>query len=335
MNPMPPLPPDTKEMTREYLRSHDWSSGLIETYLKNLEVITHRFFILDDSGSMMASDGSSPVLTKGDGGGYKKKCTRWQEMGDAVRFHAELADVAKAPSEFMLLNSNKTYTIGVEEDDGVAKTALNSVLDNGPGGVTPLCGAVRRVIEKVKSMEKKLRDNNQRVSVTIFSDGQPSDGKLAPVLNLLHKLPVWCVIRMCTDSDSVTNYYNDVDSEIELEMDVIDDFFGEAHEVMSHNPWVNYCLPIHRIRENGCRVKVFDHLDEKPLTKSEMTDAMSILVGGKKTDYVAYELDPVLFKSQVAEKVAAEQLNFNPRIMKAGPIINLNQIGGGGCCVIS
>ena len=60
---------------------------------------------------------------------------------------------------------------------------------------------------------------------------------------------------------------------------------------------------------------------------SEMTDAMSILVGGKKTDYVAYELDPVLFKSQVAEKVAAVQLNFNPRIMKAGPIIrNINDI---------
>ena len=331
---MPPLPPDSKEMAREFLRGYNWTSGLIETYIKNLDLITHRFFILDDSGSMLTSDGSSPAIGA-DGSGRKISCTRWVEMGDAIKFHAELADIAKAPSEFIFLNATKSYIVGKEEDDGVAKNALIDVLDGSPGGATPLCTTISNLVQKIKQMEKKLRDNNERVSVTIFSDGSPSDGNLAPVLNQLHALPVWCVVRLCTDNDNVTNYYNGIDGQIELEMDVIDDFFGEATEVMYHNPWINYGLPVHRLRENGCRAKVFDHLDEKPLTKTEITAAMPILIGGKKNEYTNMELDPVAFKSEVSSKLPSEPLMFNAKTFTALPIVNVDRLGGGGCCVIS
>ena len=39
----------------------------------------------------------------------------------------------------------------------------------------------------------------------------------------LENLPVWVVVRLCTDEDKMVNYWNNVDSEVELNMDVIDD----------------------------------------------------------------------------------------------------------------
>ena len=47
----------------------------------------------------------------------------------------------------------------------------------------------------------------------------------------LEKLPVWVVVRLCTDEDKMVNYWNNVDSEVELNMDVIDDHLGEAREI--------------------------------------------------------------------------------------------------------
>ena len=52
----------------------------------------------------------------------------------------------------------------------------------------------------------------------------------------LEKLPVWVVVRLCTDEDKMVNYWNNVDSEVELNMDVIDDHLGEAREIYK---WVN------------------------------------------------------------------------------------------------
>ena len=47
----------------------------------------------------------------------------------------------------------------------------------------------------------------------------------------LEKLPVWVVVRLCTDEDKMVNYWNNVDSEVDLNMDVIDDHLGEAKEI--------------------------------------------------------------------------------------------------------
>jgi hypothetical protein len=47
----------------------------------------------------------------------------------------------------------------------------------------------------------------------------------------LKHLPVWVVIRLCTDEDKMVDYWNSVDGEIELNMDIIDDPLGEAKEI--------------------------------------------------------------------------------------------------------
>ena len=50
----------------------------------------------------------------------------------------------------------------------------------------------------------------------------------------LQQLPVWIVIRLCTDEDKMVDYWNTVDGEIELNMDVIDDHNGEAREIYEY-----------------------------------------------------------------------------------------------------
>ena len=42
---------------REILSANKWPIGLQDTFINNLSLIPIRFFICDDSGSMMASDG--------------------------------------------------------------------------------------------------------------------------------------------------------------------------------------------------------------------------------------------------------------------------------------
>ena len=39
------------------------------------------------------------------------------------------------------------------------------------------------------------------------------------------------VIRLCTDEDRIVDYWNNIDQQIELNMDVIDDPQGEAEEI--------------------------------------------------------------------------------------------------------
>ena len=47
------------------------------------------------------------------------------------------------------------------------------------------------------------------------------------------------------------HYWNQVDSQVELSLDVLDDFVGEAIEIYQFNPWLTYGLPLHRAREFG------------------------------------------------------------------------------------
>ena len=113
---------------------------------------------------MLTSDGSSPAI-EADGSGRKISCTRWVEMCDAIKFHAELADIAKAPSEFIFLNATKSYIVGKEEDDGVAKNALIDVLDGSPGGATPLCQTISNLVQKIKQMEKSGKVDFSKVKL--------------------------------------------------------------------------------------------------------------------------------------------------------------------------
>jgi hypothetical protein len=217
---------------------------------------------------MASTDGH--MLCKGNGGTKTIDCSRWEELTNSIRFHADLAEAAKAPTEFRILNDGVPVTIGTDNDEEGAYQRLMEMLDASPGGGTPLCAHVIQIIQDIRCIENDLRQNRQKVVVIIATDGKSSDGDMAAAMRPLKHLPVWVVVRLCTDSQRVVKYWNAIDSQLELDMDVLDDLFCESYEITHTNPWLTYGEPLHKMREFGVSLKEMDLIDEKVLSSEQM-----------------------------------------------------------------
>ena len=86
---------------------------------------------------------------------------------------------------------------------------------------------------------------------------------------------------MSSSTKKVVEYWNGIDEQLELDMDVLDDLMGEAAEVGENNGWLTYSAALHRLREWGCDAKVFDVLDEKKLSLPEMASLVELILGPK------------------------------------------------------
>lgn len=87
---------------RNYLSRACWPIGLQTVLVNGIALCPVRFFICDDSGSMMSNDGHRLI---GEGNITKLiACSRWKEMGESLKFHIGIAQAANAPTEFRLLN---------------------------------------------------------------------------------------------------------------------------------------------------------------------------------------------------------------------------------------
>ena len=266
-----------QKAARQYLTDQNWPVGLQEAMIKSCLKMPVRFFICDDSGSMLTNDGHRIVGSKN-----KTKlitCTRWSEVCASLLFHAEFSEAARAPSEFRLLNNAEPVLVGKGDDEGAGLELIKEILEDSPGGQTPICAQVHEVVAKIQGMEDSLRALNQRAAVIICTDGISTDGNVADALKPLEDLPVWVVVRLCTDDEELIDYWNNIDEDLELEMDVLDDIEGEAKEIRAVNPWLHYGEPLHRLREFGAAIKEMDLIDEAPLSSEQMCAIVVHLTG--------------------------------------------------------
>lgn len=135
--------------------------------------------------------------------------TRWAELGDSVRMATEITTALGARTDFNLLNATPAgqfFTVGFDERIGIPPNTLcdeagmSKVMSESPCGRTPLTQAVQAIIAAVAPVAHKLQASGQQVAVIIATDGLPDDSNsFLAALQQLQQLPVWIVVRLCTD----------------------------------------------------------------------------------------------------------------------------------------
>jgi len=340
------------------LKDQGYTDGLIESIARSNMQFPLRIWIVDNSGSMMSEDGHRLVHTGNRKNVRFVKCTRWAEIQETVEYHAQIAALLEAPTVFRLLNDPgrmagpQQFSIAERGPDFIAEDlniALETIRTASPSGVTPLSDHLREIKFNVQAMKEDLLQMGQKAVIVIATDGLPSDSygtsnsrtlrEFKDSLRSLGGLPIWIVVRLCTDEDHVVEFYNDLDSELELSLEVIDDFTGEAEEVYQFNQWLNYALPLHRIREMGFSHKLFDLLDERSLTKDELKQFCMLLFGPTKLDGIPDpQIDWKGFMKHLDNVVNnQEKKQWNPMTKKVAPWVDLKKLNShyeGEACAI-
>jgi len=273
-------------------------------------------------------------------------CTRWAEMQQTVDYHAEMASLLKSPTTFRMLNDpacangRQKFSIAergdelISEDLAIAKMTMTN---SQPCGVTPLSQHIREIRTSIVELQPLLRQNGTKVAVIIATDGLPTNEygsctegvkkEFTSALRSLEGLPVWVVVRLCTDEDDVVEFWNDLDNNLELSLEVLDDFVAEAKEVHEYNKWLNYALPIHRMREMGLHHRLFDLLDERKLSKGELREFFCLLFGRGNMDGVPDpEADWSGFLSSISRLNAKENMQWNPVTKRMESWVNMRRL---------
>ena len=199
-----------------------------------------------------------------------------------------------------------------------------------------LTQAIRDVTAAIRAWAPRLRADGTKACVVIASDGEASDGDLAAALRPLRDLPAWVVVRLCTDDDRVVEYWNSVDEDLELDMDVLDDLAGEAAEVNAHQPWLAYGPPLHRLRGWGTCLKVLDLLDERPLAATELPRLVEVILGD--ADLPHPEVDWRAFVGEIDRLQKRAGDVWDPTRGKRRPWFDVRALnrahGKGGCALM-
>uniref|UniRef100_A0A7S4Q2E5 VWFA domain-containing protein n=1 Tax=Alexandrium monilatum TaxID=311494 RepID=A0A7S4Q2E5_9DINO len=302
-----------------------------------------RVFILDNSGSTSQSDGH--VLEKDSRGQFRSvQATRWEEICATALDQAAWNARGGVRTDFILLNppcpqdpAEGRDFVTVDPNRGNAteqvKVLAQVLRCNGPRGTTPL---TQRLLQLDSRLQREVRDG-RRIVLSIVTDGLPTsphsgdctDRDKNDFIAVLRRFTVafnsFVVIRLATDSDSTVEFYNKIDDELELPLDILDDLEGEAKEVNAcGNGWLAYSPLIHRIREGGTMEKLFDLLDERPLKGTEITKLLEFVL--PRAGDTPLPRDPAELFKVATEIVAEAPLVYNGRLGRMTPPVNLKQL---------
>lgn len=305
--------------------------------------IARRIFLLDNSGSTAVCDGK--ILDDVNGKKLWRRCSRWDEIKHMALNHAKWSTEFGVPAEFVLLN---TFSGGGALQEGMdflmvdptkdnaeeQVAAVQRLLDNtGPRGCTPVTERLRRIREQLQPQAMELARNGQQVIVVLVTDGLPSpDGRRIehePLIQELRRysmdLPAHLVVRLCTDDDKVADFYNQVDAEVELQLEIVDDMKAEAQECYrSGNRFVVYSELLQLLREGGTFLKILDLVDERRLEPMEVALFCQLII--RKPDDPPLPSDPKEFLVEVHRQLSQCQDVYDVLYQRWGPPLRFNEV---------
>lgn len=330
--------------TAKALRSLDTSMppGLATCVAKAVGNFPLRIMIVDNSGSMQSGDGQR--LVSPGGRARMLSCSRWAELADDVVSLASMAEAMQARTDFHLLNPRPgmdalsiaagSYQRIPPVGPAADCAAIQMAMKQSPGGTTPLTEAVMRVVAMIEPHSRELRAS-ETIAVIIATDGLPDDpASFQAAMQQLQRLPVWLVVRLCTDDDNIVEFWNSLDEQLEAPLEVLDDLRSEATEVMSANPWLVYGPALHSARLFGLPGKLFDAIDEQTLTPSMIKDFLEDLLG--LSGLPEPELDKKAFVDAIRSKQAELPDTLNPKSLQRSAWVDISKLertlqNGGRC----
>ena len=220
------MPLDENQIQR--LLEQGYTRGLAESLDQMREIFALRYWIIDNSGSMQKADGHRIVPSRNRELVKMVPCSRWEEIVECVDYHIKMAGLINAPTKFRLLNDPGKHVgpqqFSVAEDP--ARTSYDvqeatSIMRKAqPGGCTPLVSHILEIHHEISKLAPELRRLGKKVAIVIATDGLPTDERgyggpqhnqqFVDALRLLEELPVWVVVRLCTDEEKVVDFYNNL-----------------------------------------------------------------------------------------------------------------------------
>lgn len=322
--------------------------GLARLLAEEDRQIGLRIFLLDNSGSTCAYDGHY-CEQRPDGTMVMRPCSRWEEIRHMAMEHAHWNATIGTPCEFVLLNPGPGPLqegrdfVRMHSGSGSASSAIQSLqrmLDmTRPNGPTPLSDRLQEIHQRVQQQHLELVQNGQRVVLVIATDGLPTSARGAlsstadsekkrfveQLKRLGLELSVQMVIRLATDEDDVVDFYNKVDEELELPLEVMDDIKSEAKEIRSQlNGWLTYSPLLHKIREGGTFVKLLDLLDERRLTPTEVSVLAQLLLRHENDEPLPRSTED--FCNALAHAVECAPLVYDPLTCTLSPPVKTSEV---------
>lgn len=297
--------------------------------------IAFKVYILDNSGSMAAGDGQIIYPQEKSYHNQIRRATRWDELKHMALQHAQWNAKLGVPSEFVLLNSaNPTNPVDgkdfvrIDAQRGSAQqqiSALKQLLDRSyPMSTTPLTERLHDLRCRLHKSSPELQQKDRKLMLVLVTDGVANGTRGAfteAIRRLGRELPVHIVVRLCTSDDSVSEFYNQVDKEVELSLDILDDFQTEARNIYYYNPWLTYPQVLHIVREAGTLSKLLDFVDERCLTPMEVGLCAQILL--RPQGKTKYPWQPEQLLEAVERDLSLAPSVFDIRRRAVAPILDV------------
>lgn len=320
-----------------------YTPGLLDLLTSHAKHFAARIWILDNSGSMAIGDGYRIVETA-DRRVEGQTVTRWEELKQMVVDQAEVAALLNIFTEFRFLNDPgeavgcRSFSVGTGTD--IQQEIMNArtlMLKAKPTGASNIQAPLKTIVQRIQQLRNRLVLSHRRVSIVIATDGVPTDedgsensqiaeDDFISTLRSLEDLPVWVVVRLCTSQKRVVNYWNSLDAQVNLQLEVLDDHLSEAKEIARHNKWLNYALPLHRCREMGCQHRVLDLLDERKLTPLEVREFCVVVLGSKAENLPDPTISWKAFSIELEKELKDYRYQWDPLKKKMKPWIDIRTL---------
>ena len=263
-----------------------WPPGLLRALAGSRSSIAYRSVLVDNSKSMGSRDGVRFVRDPETEEYTQVACTRWEETTTVVGAIAELSHTAETPTEIRLLNNAEPVVVGSAGDGNGSSSSSSSsgslaaaraLLHTKPNGLTPICLQLCAVAEQLRCLEPVLRANGKVALLIICSDGESTDGDIIDILKPMENMPLEVIVRVCTREHEVIDYWHTINSQLDMQIRVIQSPDVEAMQAKAENPWLAYAECLQRAREYGVDVPCIDALVDRPLTRREIWSLARLL----------------------------------------------------------